>query len=206
MRMLLAVALLGTFLVATPTTQSGSASRVSDSLMRAFAAGGQITMDLSAGEYRISGSSDSSIRLTWSVRDAEQLRDVRTRVDARGNEATISTDGPDGDRGGFEVTIAVPSRSDLNVRLTAGEMEIDGIVGNKDVSLHAGELTINVGQPADYRRVEASVWAGEVQAGPFGRTMGGLFRSFEWNGKGTYRLEAHLKAGEIRLRDGGRRE
>ena len=204
MRMLIAVALLGTIFVAVPMPQSDSASRASESLMRAFAPGGRITMDLSAGEYRISGTPDSSIRLTWSVRDADQLREVRTRVDARGDEATITTDGPDGDRGGFEVMITVPSRSDLNVRLTAGEMEIDGIAGNKDVALHAGELTIDVGRVQDYRRVEASVWAGEVNGGPFGGNKGGLFRSLEWNGQGAYRLEARLKAGEIQLRGGGR--
>jgi hypothetical protein len=64
----------------------------------------------------------------------------------------------------------------------------------------AGELTIDVGRADDYRRVEASVWAGEVRATPFGRRAGGLFRSVDWEGPGQYRLEAHLKAGEIRLR------
>ena len=71
--------------------------------------------------------------------------------------------------------------------------------GNKDISSHAGEVDIYAGNPADYRRVEASVWAGELHVGPFGRDTEGLFRSFDWRGNGPYTLSAHLKAGELRL-------
>ena len=89
-------------------------------------------------------------------------------------------------------------------RLTAGELTIEGIDGNKDVSLHAGELDIDVGRAEDYRSVSASVWAGEVHASPFNVSKEGLFRSFSWSGKGAYTLEARLKAGEIDLRTAGK--
>jgi hypothetical protein len=105
------------------------------------------------------------------------------------------TDGPDH----FEVDIQVPSRADLYVRLTAGELTIEGIEGNKDVGLHAGELDIDVGRPEDYKSVSASVWAGELHATPYNENKEGLFRSFDWTGKGPYTLEARLKAGEVRL-------
>lgn len=54
-------------------------------------------------------------------------------------------------------------------------------------------------RPDDYRRVEASVWAGELKAAPFRISKGGLFRSFDWRGDGEYRLRAKLKAGELHL-------
>jgi hypothetical protein len=44
------------------------------------------------------------------------------------------------------VDIEVPSRTDL-LRLTAGEMTVEGIDGTKDVSLPAEELDIDVGRP-----------------------------------------------------------
>jgi hypothetical protein len=196
MRMLLVPSLVGGMFVAAPASQSSRDSRPSDSLERAFAADGRIRMDLSAGEYRISASPDNRIRLDWSVRERDRLSDVRARADVRGRDATIATDGPENN---FKVAIQVPARADLVVRLTAGDLTIEGIQGNKDVSLHAGEIKIDVGRPEDYSRVEASVWAGEVRADPFGERKGGLFRSFDWNGKGPYRLEARLKAGEVRL-------
>lgn len=187
MRMIVVTAMLGTALVAAPATQSAEDSRPSSSLERAFAANGRIKMDLSAGEYRISGSQDNRIRLRWSVRDPEQLSRVKARADVKDLEATITTDGPSNN---FRVAIEVPSVADLNVRLTAGELTIRDIQGNKDIEMHAGEIDIDVGRPEDYHRVDASVWAGELQAAPYHVFKGGLFRSFNWSGKGPYRLHA----------------
>lgn len=197
MRMILASALVGGMFVAAPESQSTPETRPSGSLERAFTANGRISMDLSAGEYRISGTGGSRIRLDWSVKDREKLSKVRARADVRGREATIATDGPD--NSDLDVAIQVPARADLHIRLTAGELTIESIEGNKDVALHAGDLNIDIGRAEDYGRVEASVWAGEVNASPFQANKGGLFRSFSWQGRGPYRLEARLKAGEVRL-------
>jgi hypothetical protein len=196
MRTLMNAALLGIALVSAPALQATQESRTSDSLERAFVANGRIRMDLSAGEYRISGSPDNRIRLDWKVRDSDQLWRVKTRVDVRGSDATVMTDGPSNH---FSVSIQVPARSDLYVRLTAGELRLERVEGNKDVELHAGELDIDVNRAEDYHSVDASVWAGEIHADPFHITKEGLFRSFDWRGKGPYRLHAKLKAGEVRL-------
>ena len=74
------------------------------------------------------------------------------------------------------MSIAVPTRSDLWIRLSAGDLTIRGIEGHKDVSAWAGELKIGVGPSANYRAVEASVLAGEIQAAPFNGSKGGIFR------------------------------
>src|SRR5262249_13201113 len=103
----------------------------------------------------------------------------------------------DGPSSHFSVEIQVPNRSDLYIRFTAGELRMEGIEGNKDVEAHAGEIHIDVGRPESYSRVDASLWAGEVHASPFGIQKEGLFRSFDWKGQGRYRLHAKLKAGEI---------
>jgi hypothetical protein len=200
MRMLLSASALAVTLSLAPAAPALSqTSRASDSLERPFATGGRIHLDLSAGEYRIQGSPDNRIRLEWSVRNTEQLRSVRAKADVRGSEAWVNLDGPD--HSGFRVTVYVPRRSDLDVDLSAGEIRIEGIEGNKDVSLYAGEMHIDVGRAEDYRRVEASIWAGEIQAAPFRASKEGLFRSFDWNGTGPYRLHASLWAGEVRLYD-----
>lgn len=196
MRLLIAAAIVGTALVTDAASQSPRDSR-SDSLERAFVANGRISMDLSAGEYRISASPDHRIRLDWTVRYANDLPGVIARANVNGTNASITLDGP---QNSFKGDIQVPSRADLYVRMTAGELHIEHIQGDKDIGLHAGELDIDVGKPEDYGRVEASVWAGELNAGPFGAVREGLFRSFDWSGKGPYRLTARLKAGELRLR------
>lgn len=190
-------AILGTALVVAPLAGTDQSGRAKESLERAFSQNGRIRMDLSAGEYHISGSPDNRIRLEWSVRDADQLPRVRARADVRDHDATITTDGPSNK--GLRVVIEVPKQADLYVRLTAGDLRIEGIRGNKDVELHAGDVRIDVGRPEDYRNVDASVWAGDLNAPPFQVNKGGLFRSFDWRGKGPYRLHAKLKAGDLRL-------
>ena len=197
MRVALAAAILGTVLVASPRSQTTRDARMSDSLERPFSQNGRIRMDLSAGEYHISGSTDNRIRVEWRVRDADQLPRVHARADVRDRDASITTDGPNNK--GLNVAIQVPDRSDLYVRLTAGDLRIEDIRGNKDIELHAGDARIDVGRAEDYRSVDASVWAGEIRAAPFSVFKGGLFRSFDWSGKGPYRLHAHLKAGDLRL-------
>jgi hypothetical protein len=169
----------------------------SASLERAFARNGRVSMDLAAGEYHIAAGRDERIRLDWSVREGARLSAVLVRADVQGARATIATDTPDNSE--VKIEIHVPARADLHVRLSAGELTIEGIEGNKDVRLHAGELNIDVGRPDDYNRVEASVWAGEVNASAYHTNTGGLFRSFDWRGPGPYRLAASLKAGEVRL-------
>ena len=197
MRNALATAILGTALITTPLAGTDQEGRVKESLERAFSQNGRIRMDLSAGEYHISGSPDNRIRLEWSVRDPAQLPRVKARADVRDREATITTDAPSNK--GLKVAIQVPMQADLYVRLTAGDLRIDGIQGNKDVELHAGDVRIDVGRAEDYRSVDASVWAGDITAPPFRVNKGGLFRSFDWRGKGPYRLHAKLKAGDLRL-------
>jgi len=196
MRGAILTAMLGAMLVASPGAQTAG-SRPSDSLVRPFVHNGKIRMDLSAGDYVISGSTDQRIHIRWSVRDADQLSRVRARADVHGADASIVTDGPSNN--GLRFDIQVPNLSDLYVRMTAGDIRIEDVRGNKDVELHAGDVRIDVGRAEDYHAVDGSVWAGDIHAAPFNVIKGGLFRSFGWTGNGPYRLHAKLKAGDIRL-------
>jgi hypothetical protein len=197
MRTALIASICGVVLVALPAGQGGSQPpRLSDSLERAFAPGGDIHMNLSAGDYRISGAKEDRIHVLWKVREARDLPRVRVQADIKGSEATLATDGV---RNGFEVEIHVPTRSGLRVRLSAGDLTVGGIDGNKDIESYAGDLTIDVGRAEDYSRVDASLWAGDLEAPPFNVSKSGLFRSFDWKGSGAYTLHAHLKAGDLRL-------
>jgi len=167
---------------------------------KSFAAGGKVQMKLSAGEYRIVAGAADRILVRWSTKRPEDMARARVQIEVNGRQATVVTDGPSNK--GLDVTIEVPARSDLFVRLSAGELSIDRVEGSKDIQAHAGELKIDIGRREDYKQVNASVWAGEINAQPFGVNKGGLFRSFGWQGKGAYTLQASLKAGEIGLNSG----
>ena len=164
---------------------------------KTFTPGGRVKMQLSAGEYVIEPRSDDKIHVAWTVRDASDARNARAALAVEGNEARVETDGPNN---GFDVKIGVPARSDLYVRLSAGELTVKAIEGHKDVSVLAGEIRIAVDKDNAYRSVDARVMAGEIQAQAFGGHKGGLFRGFEWKGDGKYDLKARISAGEIHLR------
>lgn len=195
---LVPVLLLGTLPLACAPADTHEGSTPPPVIERPFAQAGRVTMHLSAGQYRIDNAPDDHITLTWQTREPRDAQRVRADVKVDGHSAIIRTEGPSN---GFTVAIGVPARSDLWVRLSAGDLTIAGIEGHKDVSAWAGELKIGVGAAADYRTVDASVLAGEIQAAPFNGSKGGLFRSFLWSGDGKYELRARLTAGDITLRD-----
>jgi len=192
-----AAAVVGAALVAAAAVAAVQEARTSDALERPFVSNGRIRMNLSAGDYRLVGGPADRIRVEWSVRDAAKLPRVRIGADVRGTEGALSTDSPG--NSGFKAVVHVPAQADLYVRLTAGDLRVESIRGNKDIELHAGDVDIDVGRADDYQHVDASVWAGDLTAAPFNVYKGGLFRSFDWSGKGPYRLHAHLKAGDLRL-------
>jgi hypothetical protein len=195
MRRWLAAAIVGaTLAIGAASAQD---SRTSNSLERAFPAHGRVTMDLVAGDYHVTGSAENRVRLDWSVRDADKLAKVEARAEVRDRDLRITTNGPSNNS--LKFTIQVPNQSDLYVRLTAGDLTIEGIRGNKDVELRAGDLRIDVGRAEDYNKVDAGLWAGDLKASAFQIYKEGLFRSFDWTGNGPYRLHAHLLAGDLYL-------
>ena len=53
--------------------------------------------------------------------------------------------------------------------------------------------------PKEYSSVDATVKAGDINAGVFGGSKSGLFQQFKWSGPGKYTLRAHLGAGNLEL-------
>jgi hypothetical protein len=117
-------------------------------------------------------------------------------AEVHGRKATLRSSGP---RNHFAVTIRIPARSNLDVRLTAGDLHIEGIEGNKTIRSRAGDIDVDLVRSADYAHVTGSLWAGDLHAEPLGVSKGGLFRSFDWRGTGRYSLSVRLLAGDVRL-------
>lgn len=165
-------------------------------LWRPFAAGGRIYLDLSAGDYTIKGSDEARIQLRWHTRRGRSDPRVRADVQMNGTQATLRVRGPK-DR--FRVQIDVPRRSNLDITLSAGDLDIRAIEGDKRLSMWAGDVTMEVGAVEQYRRVDASVRIGEVSGRAFGRSAGGLFPSVRWDGNGKYTIDANLVVGDLKL-------
>lgn len=159
-----------------------------------FASGGQIRMDLCSSGVQLVGSNNDAVRVSYHPED----HDVKVRLQIFGDQADLRVSGCPSNN--FKITIEVPKSSDLYVRMFAGDLEISGISGDKDVQLRAGELRMEIGPPADCALVSASVTSGSLTAAAFDVAKGGLFRSFERTGPGKYRVRVHVGTGDLQLR------
>jgi hypothetical protein len=163
-----------------------------------FPSGGQLNLRIRSGEIRIVGSDENKIVVRAEGKQGSDSTDISARFEGTDRFGKLYVHG--GPSNEVTITVQVPRNSDLSVRIVAGNVEVKDITGNKDVKLGAGDLTVDVGNAADYSHVEASVTSGSIEASPFGESRGGLFRSFEKFGKGKYKLEAHVGAGDLTLK------
>jgi hypothetical protein len=159
-----------------------------------FVSGGKIDMQLSGGGYAVRPAADNQIRVTLSGNTGT----ARVELAVSGTHANLVV--KDTPHNNFKATIEVPKAADLVIRLSAGDLVMSAITGNKDVESTAGNIEIAVGDPNDYSSVDASIKAGDIDAGAFGGSKSGLFPHFTWSGRGKYTLRAKLGAGNLTLR------
>ncbi|MGC2530332.1 MAG: hypothetical protein WA639_21505 [Candidatus Acidiferrum sp.] len=162
-----------------------------------FNSGGKLRIYLRSGDFRIEGTDGNKITVRLGGGNAYRASDLRVQLDGSNDLADLTVSG--GPSNDLEVSIEVPRKTGLFIRMPAGNLELRHTVGNKDVELHAGELVIDVGDASDYSSVDASVYSGGIEASPFGESHGGLFRSFHKEGNGKYHLHAHVGAGDLTL-------
>jgi hypothetical protein len=163
-----------------------------------FPSGGQIRMHIRSGAIKIVGSDENKIQVHYGGNNSGQYKKVRVSLKTRGDVGELNIGG--GPHNEFEIEVAVPKSCNLYLRVVAGEIEVAGITGDKDVELSFGDLTVKVGKAEDYAHVDASVYSGDLNAEPFAISKGGLFRSFQKQGPGKYRLHVHVGAGDLTLK------
>src|SRR6201993_5491826 len=107
-----------------------------------------LRLHVRSGEILIVGADDNKITVDLAGKNADKIQDVKGRLSFSNNVAELYLTG--GPRNELQIIIHVPKNSDLTARIFAGDVSVQDVVGNKDVELHAGELTIAVGKPEDY--------------------------------------------------------
>ncbi len=162
---------------------------------RSFASGGSIQMHLAPGDYTITGTPADRVRIAYRPTNTAS-GPVQVELQAQGSSATLTVRHA---AHNFHADIEVPLRADLFVRLGAGDLNVQGVSGGKDIEVHAGDVNVDVRRPEDYREVDASVAIGDLNAPAFNVTKDGLARSFKRRGPGSYCLHVHVGAGDVRL-------
>ena len=163
-------------------------------VQKPFVAGGNIEMQLESGDYVVRAAPDENIRVSFGGNTGGAVADLA--ID--GTRANLAI--RDTPHNNFRATIEAPKAADLVVHLTAGNLGIKGITGNKEIDSKAGNVEVSTPNPNDYGTVEASVKVGNLNGGPFGDSGSGLSPHLKWSGPGKYELRANLGAGNLDLK------
>ncbi len=163
-----------------------------------FLPAGQVELRVRYGDVHIVPGDDSHIVLsnTMHSNHSDFDRKVEPQFEVKGSKAALTLKAPHS--GNTEVNIKLPARTDIYLRVSAGDITLGSIEGNKDLETHAGDIDIDIAQEASYGPVDASTHAGDVAA-PFGQPHGWIGNSLKYQGTGAYRIHAHTLAGDVRL-------
>ncbi|MGB9030183.1 MAG: hypothetical protein WCC27_08690, partial [Acidobacteriaceae bacterium] len=141
-----------------------------------------------------------TIRVSCTVNRQEYAGYVELRFSGTPGYGRLHITGDDVRNENLHIRIEVPRKTNLRFHMGAGEVKVDGVVGDKDIDLYAGQISVTSPGGWSYKSLDASVDIGDVNAAAFGVDKGGFFRSFSrTTPDGEYRLRAHVLTGEIDL-------
>lgn len=167
---------------------------------REFAAGGFVHVRLSVGDMHIKRGDTNKISLRYTVKSRHErnVKDASVDFDVRGNNATIEFHAPSGGNTQFDVELDVPQMTNIDVHAKVGDVTVEEVEGDKDLSLGVGDIRVSNGR-AGYRVVNASTGIGDVNGDGYGETSGWLGKTLKYHGDGKYELRAHVGVGDIHL-------
>jgi hypothetical protein len=148
----------------------------------------------------IVGTEQAAIHVSCTSGDEGDAQRIRIRFQGNQDDETLTITGDLRKGNNVRVRIEVPRKTSLRVEMSAGEVKVEEIAGDKDIDLYAGRIAISSTRPWDYRSVDVSVSIGAVKAPVYDAEKGGFFRSItKETAGGEYSLHAHVIAGEIDL-------
>jgi hypothetical protein len=167
---------------------------------REFAAGGFVHVRLSVGDMHIKRGDTNKISLHYTVKSRRErnVKEANVEFDIRGNNATIEFHAPTGGNTQFDVELEVPQTTNIEVHTKVGDVTVEDVEGDKDLSLGVGDIRVSSGH-AGYRVVNASTGIGDVNGDGYGETSGWLGKTLKYHGDGKYELRAHVGVGDIHL-------
>lgn len=167
---------------------------------RDFVSGGTIHVRMTVGDLHIRRGDSNQIKLEYTVKSRREssVKNTRVEMDVHGKDANIDFHAPSGGNTNLDVELEVPENSNLDVHEKVGDLTVENIEGDKDLSLGIGDIRIAAGQ-SGYRFVHASAGIGDVNGSDYGESSGWLGKTLKYHGDGKYELRAHVGIGDIHL-------
>ena len=162
--------------------------------------GALLTIDSRPAGIEIVGTDQEGIRITCKADDSDSAAHTRLHLSGTPAQSTLTIDGEHLNHNNLQIHIEVPRKINLRAQMPAGQIKVNEIVGDKDIELYAGQITITAEHKWNYKDVDVSVSIGQVSAPVYGEGRGGFFDSVKkQNADGEYKLHAHVTTGQIEL-------
>jgi hypothetical protein len=194
--------LLAVFLLFESVAFCQTAQETTNLQHRAFetnlASGATLRLHLHDGDFRVVGSDSEKISIRVEGKNVEQAGNIKIQLKRKGSAVDLKLSHVP--KKELQVTIEIPTSTNLYARMRGGDLSVRGVAGDKDLELTGGDLTIQVGSPEDYSHVDLSVRFGDVSGTQFGDPKGWIGNSVRKDGSGKYRLHAHVMAGDLVLK------
>lgn len=155
-------------------------------------------MGLHDGDFRVVGSDSEKISIHVAGKNVEQAGHIKIHLKRSDDRVYLKLSHVP--KNELQVTIEIPRSTNLYARMRGGDLSVSGVTGDKDLELVGGDLTVQVGNPEDYSHVDLSVRFGDITGNQFGDPKGTVGNSLRREGKGKYRLHAHVMAGDLVLK------
>jgi hypothetical protein len=171
------------------------------SLDRVFSGRGRLELNMCSGELRIEPGHSDHLRLRIESQSAPSLkmRDYVKAVDVSAESVTIALEYPH--KLHTVVILELPSsnslRSEINLGAGRFYLDADGVKGNRQVNLGAGEAHLSMVGDRDYASFTANVGMGSFHDHRPGGRNSHFIVSRSYDGKGEGTLEVNVGAGSI---------
>jgi hypothetical protein len=143
---------------------------------------------------------DEMVHVTCSIDDADVAAHIHLKFSGSASDGKLTVDSDYANHGKLQIRIEVPRKTNLSIRMPAGKVTIEDVVGNKDIDLHAGQVAISSKQVWNYKSLDLSVALGSLEAPAYGVKDGGFLHTLKHETTdGEYHLRASVGTGEIKL-------
>ncbi|MGB7494568.1 MAG: hypothetical protein WBR26_06060 [Candidatus Acidiferrum sp.] len=163
-----------------------------------LASGVNLRLHLHDGDFRVIGSDSDKLSIHVQGKNVEQAKNIKIQLKRSGTAVDLKLSHVP--KKELQVTIEIPKSTNLYARMHGGDLSVQDVVGDKDLELTGGDLTIQVGSPEDYSHVDLSVSFGDISGTQFGDPKGSIGNSLQKDGNGKYKLHAHVMAGDLILK------
>jgi hypothetical protein len=157
-----------------------------------------LRLHLHEGDFRIEGTDSEKISIHVDGKNIDQSKDIKINLKRTGKIVDLTLSNVP--KKELVVTISIPKSTTLYTRMRGGDLSVSNIIGDKDLELTGGDLTLQVANPEDYSHVDLSVKFGNISGNQFGDPKGSIGNSIRKEGTGKFRLHAHVMAGDLLLK------